>query len=138
FDLGGLRIVMDCANGATYQVGPIVLRELGAEVEVIGADPNGLNINDGVGSTHPDALATRVRETGADLGIAFDGDGDRVMFVDDQGRVCDGDDLLYILARDWRDSGRLQGPVVGTLMTNFGLEQAFEQAGIGFLRSKVG
>ncbi|MGH8072649.1 MAG: phosphoglucosamine mutase [Lysobacter sp.] len=138
FDLGGLRIVMDCANGATYQVGPIVLRELGAQVEVIGADPNGLNINDGVGSTHPDALATRVRETGADLGIAFDGDGDRVMFVDDQGRVCDGDDLLYILARDWRDSGRLQGPVVGTLMTNFGLEQAFEQAGIGFLRSKVG
>ncbi|MGQ4659127.1 phosphoglucosamine mutase [Lysobacter sp. F6437] len=138
FDLGGLRIVMDCANGATYQVGPIVLRELGAQVDAIGADPNGLNINDGVGSTHPDTLAARVRETGADLGIAFDGDGDRVMFVDDQGRVCDGDDLLYILARDWRDSGRLQGPVVGTLMTNFGLEQAFGQAGIGFLRSKVG
>ena len=138
FDLGGLRIVMDCANGATYQVGPIVLRELGAQVDAIGADPNGLNINDGVGSTHPDTLAARVRETGADLGIAFDGDGDRVMFVDDQGRVCDGDDLLYILARDWRDSGRLQGPVVGTLMTNFGLEQAFERAGIGFLRSKVG
>jgi len=138
FDLGGLRIVMDCANGATYQVGPIVLRELGAQVELIGADPNGLNINDGVGSTHPETLAARVRDTGADLGIAFDGDGDRVMFVDDQGRVCDGDDLLYILARDWRDSGRLQGPVVGTLMTNFGLEQAFERAGIGFLRSKVG
>ncbi|MGQ4584099.1 phosphoglucosamine mutase [Lysobacter sp. F60174L2] len=138
FDLGGLRIVMDCANGATYQVGPIVLRELGAQVGLIGADPNGLNINDGVGSTHPETLAARVRDTGADLGIAFDGDGDRVMFVDDQGKVCDGDDLLYILARDWRDSGRLQGPVVGTLMTNFGLEQAFERAGIGFLRSKVG
>ena len=138
FDLGGLRIVMDCANGATYQVGPLVLRELGAQIEAIGADPNGLNINDGVGSTHPETLASRVRDTGADLGIAFDGDGDRVMFVDGQGQVCDGDDLLYVLARDWRESGRLRGPVVGTLMTNYGLEQAFEQAGIGFLRSKVG
>ncbi len=138
FDLGGLRIVMDCANGATYQVGPLVLRELGAQVDAIGIDPNGLNINDGVGSTHPEILAARVRETGADLGIAFDGDGDRVMFVDTDGVVCDGDDLLYVLARDWRESGRLQGPVVGTLMTNYGLEQAFEQAGIGFLRSKVG
>ena len=138
FDLGGLRIVMDCANGATYQVGPLVLRELGAQIEAIGADPNGLNINDGVGSTHPEMLAARVRETGADLGIAFDGDGDRVMFVDGQGQVCDGDDLLYVLARDWRESGRLRGPVVGTLMTNYGLEQAFEQAGIGFMRSKVG
>ena len=138
FDLGGLRIVMDCANGATYQVGPLVLRELGAQIEAIGADPNGLNINDGVGSTHPETLAARVRETGADLGIAFDGDGDRVMFVDGQGQVCDGDDLLYVLARDWRESGRLRGPVVGTLMTNYGLEQAFEQAGIGFMRSKVG
>ncbi len=138
FDLGGLRIAMDCANGATYQVGPLVLRELGAQVDAIGIDPNGLNINDGVGSTHPEILAARVRETGADLGIAFDGDGDRVMFVDNDGEVCDGDDLLYVLARDWRESGRLQGPVVGTLMTNYGLEQAFEQAGIGFLRSKVG
>ena len=138
FDLGGLRIVMDCANGATYQVGPLVLRELGAQIEAIGADPNGLNINDGVGSTHPETLAARVRDTGADLGIAFDGDGDRVMFVDGQGQVCDGDDLLYVLARDWRESGRLRGPVVGTLMTNYGLEQAFEQAGIGFMRSKVG
>ena len=138
FDLGGLRIAMDCANGATYQVGPLVLRELGAQVDAIGVDPNGLNINDGVGSTHPEVLAARVRETGADLGIAFDGDGDRVMFVDSDGEVCDGDDLLYVLARDWRESGRLQGPVVGTLMTNYGLEQAFEQAGIGFLRAKVG
>ncbi|MGH8085896.1 MAG: phosphoglucosamine mutase [Lysobacter sp.] len=138
FDLGGLRIAMDCANGATYQVGPLVLRELGALVDAIGIEPNGLNINDGVGSTHPDVLAARVRDTGADLGIAFDGDGDRVMFVDAAGEVCDGDDLLYVLARDWRDTGRLQGPVVGTLMTNYGLEQAFEQAGIDFLRAKVG
>ena len=138
FDLGGLKIAMDCANGATYQIGPLVLRELGAQVDAIGVDPNGLNINDKVGSTHPETLATRVRETGADLGIAFDGDGDRVMFVDRSGAVCDGDDLLYVLARDWQASGRLQGPVVGTLMTNFGLEQAFAQAGIGFIRAKVG
>lgn len=138
FDLGGMRIVVDCAHGATYQVGPLVLRELGARVEAIGVDPNGLNINDGVGSTHPDALAARVREIGAELGIAFDGDGDRVLFVDAEGTVRDGDDLLYILATDWQASGRLRGPVVGTLMTNFGLEQAFAERGIGFLRTKVG
>ncbi len=138
FDLGGMRIVVDCAHGATYQVGPLVLRELGARVEALGVDPNGLNINDGVGSTHPEALAARVRETGAELGIAFDGDGDRVLFVDAEGTVRDGDDLLYILATDWQASGRLRGPVVGTLMTNFGLEQAFAERGIGFLRTKVG
>jgi len=138
FDLGGMRIVMDCANGATYQLGPLVLRELGARVDAIGIDPNGLNINDGVGSTHPEALAERVRSTGADVGIAFDGDGDRVLFVDSDGVVRDGDDLLYVLARDWKESGRLLGPVVGTLMTNYGLERAFERDGIGFLRAKVG
>lgn len=138
FDLGGMRIAMDCANGATYQLGPLVLRELGARVDAIGVDPNGLNINDGVGSTHPETLAARVRETGADLGIAFDGDGDRVMFVDGDGSVRDGDDLLYVLARDWKESGRLAGPVVGTLMTNYGLERALEQDGIGFIRAKVG
>ena len=138
FDLGGMRIVMDCANGANYQLGPLVLRELGARVDAIGVDPNGLNINDGVGSTHPEGLAARVRETGADLGIAFDGDGDRVMFVDGDGQVRDGDDLLYVLACDWRQSGRLAGPVVGTLMTNFGLEQALAREGIGFVRAKVG
>lgn len=138
FDLSGMRIVVDCANGATYQVGPLVLRELGARVDAIGIDPNGLNINDGVGSTHPQGLARRVVETGADLGIAFDGDGDRVLLVDRTGAVRDGDDLLYVLASDWHASGRLQGPVVGTLMTNYGLEQAFERAGIGFMRAKVG
>lgn len=138
FDLSGMRIAMDCANGATYQAGPLVLRELGARVDAIGVDPNGLNINDKVGSTHPETLVARVRATGADLGIAFDGDGDRVMFVDHEGAVCDGDDLLYILANDWRETGRLQGPVVGTLMTNYGLERAFEQSGIEFLRAKVG
>lgn len=138
FDLGGMRIVLDCAHGATYQLGPLVFRELGARVEAIGIEPNGLNINDGVGSTHPEALAARVRETGAELGIAFDGDGDRVLFVDAAGTVRDGDDLLYLLASDWQASGRLKGPVVGTLMSNYGLERALGAMGIGFLRTKVG
>ena len=138
FDLGGMRIAMDCANGATYQLGPLVLRELGARVDAIGVDPNGTNINDGVGSTHPQSLVAHVRATGADLGIAFDGDGDRVLFVDGEGAVCDGDDLLYVLASDWQRSGRLQGPVVGTLMSNFGFERALQARGIGFVRAKVG
>jgi phosphoglucosamine mutase len=138
FDLGGMHVVVDCANGATYQLGPLVLRELGALVDAIGVEPNGLNINDGVGSTHPESLSARVRETGADLGIAFDGDGDRVLFVDADGAVRDGDDLLYVLATDWQQSGRLRGPVVGTLMTNYGFERALAERRIDFLRSKVG
>ena len=138
FHLGGMRIVVDCANGATYQLAPLVLRELDARVEAIGIEPNGVNINDGVGSTHPEALVARVRASGAELGIAFDGDGDRVLFVDAQGNVHDGDDLLYVLACDWQDSGRLRGPVVGTLMTNYGLEQALAARGIAFVRAKVG
>ncbi len=138
FDLGGMRIVLDCGHGATYQIGPLVLREIGARVEAMGVDPNGLNINDGVGSMHPEGLAARVRETGAELGIAFDGDGDRVLFVDADGAVRDGDDLLFLLATDWRASGRLRGPVVGTLMSNYGFERALGEAGIGFVRAKVG
>ena len=138
FNLDGMRIVLDCANGATYQLGPLVLRELGARLEAIGVEPNGLNINDGVGSTHPQQLAERVVESGADLGIAFDGDGDRVLFVDAEGIVRDGDDLLYVLACDWQDSGRLRGPVVGTLMTNYGFERALGERGIGFVRANVG
>ena len=138
FDLGGMRIAMDCANGATYQLGPLVLRELGARVEAIGVSPNGTNINDGVGSTHPESLVAQVAATGADLGIAFDGDGDRVLFVDSDGAVCDGDDLLYVLATDWQQSGRLHGPVVGTLMTNYGFERALGERGIGFVRANVG
>lgn len=138
FDLGGMRIVVDCAHGATYQLGPLVFRELGARVDAIGIEPNGVNINDGVGSTHPESLVARVRQTGAELGIAFDGDGDRVLFVDGEGQVRDGDDLLWVLADDWQQSGRLVGPVVGTLMTNFGLERALEARGIDFLRTKVG
>ena len=138
FDLGGMRMVVDCANGANYQIGPLVLRELGAQVDAVGVDPNGLNINDGVGSTHPEGLAARVRETGAALGIAFDGDGDRVLFVDGDGAVVDGDELLFVLATDWQASGRLRGPVVGTLMTNYGFEQALAERGIGFVRTSVG
>src|SRR5690606_17945449 len=103
------------------------LRELGAQVDAIGVDPNGLNINDGVGSTHPQALVERVTSGDAELGIAFDGDGDRVMFVARDGRIVDGDDLLYILACDWQETGRLQGPVVGTLMTNYGFERALQE-----------
>jgi len=138
FDLAGLHLALDCANGATYQIAPLVLRELGARVDAIGITPNGLNINDGVGSTHPEPLAAQVRESGAALGIAFDGDGDRVLFVDGDGVVVDGDELLFILAMDWRASGRLTGPVVGTLMSNYGIEQALVGRGINFIRSKVG
>lgn len=138
FDLRGMRLVLDCAHGATYHIAPLLFRELGADVVAIGAEPDGVNINDGVGSTHIDNLAAKVRETGADLGIAFDGDGDRVLMADDQGNPVDGDDLLYILARAWQAEGRLQGPVVGTLMTNFGLEQALAGLRIPFVRSNVG
>ena len=138
FDLRGLKIVLDCAHGATYHIAPLLFRELGAEVVTIGAEPNGVNINDGVGSMHIDNLANKVREVGADLGIAFDGDGDRVLMADDQGNPVDGDDLLYVLAASWQGNGRLRGPVVGTLMTNFGLEQALERLGLPFVRSNVG
>ena len=138
FNLRGLKIVLDCAHGATYHIAPMLFRELGADIVVIGAAPDGLNINDGVGSTHIDNLAAKVRETGADLGIAFDGDGDRVLMADDQGNPVDGDDLLYVLARGWQASGRLKGTVVGTLMTNYGLEKALAAVQIPFVRVKVG
>ena len=138
FDLRGLKIVLDCAHGATYHVAPLLFREMGAQVVSIGDAPNGLNINDGVGSMHIDNLAAKVREVGADFGIAFDGDGDRVLMADDQGNPVDGDDLLFVLAQAWQRSGRLHGPVVGTLMTNFGLEQALERLNIPFQRSNVG
>lgn len=138
FDLRGLKVVLDCAHGATYHIAPLLFRELGADVIAIGDRPDGLNINDGVGSMHIDNLSAKVREVGADLGIAFDGDGDRVLMVDDGGRPVDGDDLLYVLACDWRASGRLAGPVVGTLMTNYGLEKALAGRDIPFLRANVG
>jgi phosphoglucosamine mutase len=136
--LTGLRIALDCAHGATYQVAPRVFRELGAEVNAIGVAPDGLNINREVGSTSPAALSRHVLSSGADLGIAFDGDGDRVQMVDRMGNLVDGDELLYILAMAWHRHGRLKGPVVGTLMTNFGLERALGDSGIGFRRVRVG
>ncbi|GAB3506459.1 phosphoglucosamine mutase [Pseudoxanthomonas daejeonensis] len=138
FDLRGLKVVLDCAHGATYHIAPLLFRELGADVVAIGAAPDGLNINAGVGSMHIDNLAAKVRETGSDLGIAFDGDGDRVLMADDQGNPVDGDGLLYVLAKAWQASGRLRGTVVGTLMTNYGLEKALAEAGIPFQRVKVG
>ncbi len=138
FNLRGLKMVLDCAHGATYHIAPMLFRELGADVVVIGAAPDGLNINDGVGSTHIDNLAAKVRESGAQMGIAFDGDGDRVLMADDRGSPVDGDDLLYVLARAWQASGRLTGPVVGTLMTNYGLEQALAALQVPFQRANVG
>ena len=138
FDLKGLKVVLDCAHGATYHIAPLLFRELGADVITIGAEPNGVNINDGVGSMHVESLAAKVRETGAHLGIAFDGDGDRVLMADANGVPVDGDQLIYLLARDWQASGRLRGPVVGTLMTNYGLERALAKLEIPFVRTKVG
>jgi phosphoglucosamine mutase len=137
-DLSGLKIVLDCAHGATYKVAPSVFRELGAEVFTIAAQPDGLNINDGVGSTHIEPLQKAVLEKGADLGIAFDGDGDRVLMVDHTGTAVDGDELLFVIARDLQERGRLDGGVVGTLMSNLGLELALKDLGIDFARAKVG
>lgn len=134
----GLKLVLDCAHGATYKVAPSVFRELGAEVRVIGASPDGLNINEGVGSTHMGALSKAVVEYGADLGVAFDGDGDRVLMVDHAGNEIDGDELLYIIALDLHERGLLKGGVAGTLMTNLGLELAMKERGIPFVRANVG
>ncbi len=136
--LAGLKIVVDCANGANYQLGPHLLESLGARVHAIAHEPDGLNINLDCGSTHPQALMREVVDQAADIGIAFDGDGDRVVFVDHLGRLVDGDDAIFLLACDWLASGRLRGPVVGTLMTNFGLELALRERGIAFARARVG
>ncbi|SIN86170.1 phosphoglucosamine mutase [Sulfurivirga caldicuralii] len=133
--LKGLRIVLDCANGATYHIAPSVFSELGAEVDAINVSPDGLNINAGCGATDLIMLRQRVREAQADLGIAFDGDGDRVMFVDSEGEVFDGDDVLYLLATG--QSERPQG-VVGTVMTNMAIEQALAEQGIKLVRTPVG
>ncbi|WP_297790794.1 phosphoglucosamine mutase [uncultured Marinobacter sp.] len=138
FTLEGLNVVLDCAHGATYHVAPKVFRELGARVSVIGAAPDGLNINKEVGSTHLDALKRAVLEQEADLGVAFDGDGDRVLMVDRDGSEVDGDELLYIIASQRHAAGTLRGGVVGTLMTNLGVELALKELGIEFERAKVG
>jgi phosphoglucosamine mutase len=137
-DLRGLKIVLDCANGATYHVAPPVFHELGAEIIAIANQPNGLNINADSGTTHPQALCKAVVEHQADLGIAFDGDGDRVMMVDSAGNLLDGDQLLYIIAQHRQQQGELGGGVVGTLMTNLALEHDFQKSNIAFTRAKVG
>ena len=137
-DLRGLKIVLDCANGATYHVAPPVFHELGAEVIAIGNQPNGMNINLNVGSTHPEALQKAVVEHQADLGIAFDGDGDRVLMVAANGELLDGDQLLYIIALGLYAKGKLKGGVAGTLMTNLALEHALQKHQIPFGRANVG
>ncbi len=136
--LRGLKLVLDCAHGATYQIAPQVFAELGAEVIVIGADPDGYNINDGVGSTSTAALQARVLSEKADAGIAFDGDGDRVQCVAADGTVIDGDELLFVIANDLVRQNRAPKGVVGTLMSNLGLEQALQEKGVDLVRAQVG
>jgi phosphoglucosamine mutase len=137
-NLEGLKIVIDCANGAAYKVAPRVLTDLGAEIIPIGCSPNGRNINLRCGSTAPELLQLTVAGVGADVGIALDGDGDRLVMVDHLGRLVDGDQLMYVVARDRKAHGELKGPVVGTVMSNLGLEHALKAEGIAFLRAAVG
>ena len=137
-NLRGMKLVLDCANGAAYQIAPNVFRELGAEVIAIGVEPNGRNINDQCGATAPSALIAKVKEVGADLGIALDGDADRLQMVDQTGRLFNGDELLYVLAKDRLDRGAPLGGVVGTLMTNLAVENAIKGLGIQFERAAVG
>jgi phosphoglucosamine mutase len=136
-DLRGLKLVVDCAHGAAYHIAPDVFHELGAEVIAIGNQPNGLNINDGVGATHTDALSQAVLAHGADLGIALDGDADRLLMVDSAGRVYNGDELLTVMVKDRFANGGIEG-AVGTLMTNMAVESALREMGVGFARAKVG
>ncbi|MEI2265389.1 phosphoglucosamine mutase [Erwinia sp. CGal63] len=136
--LNGLKIVVDCANGATYHIAPNVLRELGAEVITLGVNPDGMNINKECGATDVRQLQARVLAEKADIGLAYDGDGDRIMMVDHLGEKVDGDQILYIVAREGLRQGQLRGGVVGTLMSNMGLELALKQLGIPFARAKVG
>ena len=137
-NLKGLKIVVDCANGAAYHTAPPVFHELGAEVITIGVEPNGKNINDHCGATAPAALIAKVKEVNADIGIALDGDADRLQMVDQSGRLFNGDELLYILAKDRLEQGKAMGGVVGTLMTNLAIEVAIKNLGLGFERAKVG
>jgi phosphoglucosamine mutase len=137
-DLSGLKVVIDCANGAAYKVAPRVLADLGAEIIPIGCSPNGRNINLRCGSTAPELLQLTVAGVGADVGIALDGDGDRLVMVDHLGRLVDGDQLMYVIARDRLAHGGLAGPVVGTVMSNLGLELALREAGVEFMRAQVG
>lgn len=136
--LTGLKIVVDCANGATYHIAPNVFSELGAEVVAMGDKPDGFNINQNCGSTAPEALRQQVLQSGADIGVALDGDGDRLILVDAAGNLIDGDQIIYIIAKDRQQKGLLRGGVVGTLMSNYGLEKAITNMGVPFLRTKVG
>lgn len=137
-NLHGMKIVIDCANGATYKVAPSVFSEMGAKVVPIGIEPDGLNINVECGSTKPHILADIIKNTDSDIGIAFDGDGDRLIMIDENGEEVDGDELVFVIAQAKNQKGSLQGPVVGTLMSNFGMEKAFKDLGIPFLRANVG
>jgi len=137
-DLSGLKVVIDCANGAAYKVAPRVLADLGAEIIPIGCSPNGRNINLRCGSTAPELVQATVSGVRADVGIALDGDGDRLVMVDHLGRIADGDQLLYVIASDRKRTGSLRGPVVGTVMSNLGLEQTLQAEGIPFMRANVG
>ncbi len=138
FRLHGLKIVLDCANGATYHIAPSVFGELGAEVFTTGADPDGFNINAGCGAMHPQPLANEVLRVGGDVGIAFDGDGDRVIMIDHRGQEVDGDQLLYVIAAHRKSVDRVGGGIVGTEMSNLGLERALSAMKIPFVRSRVG
>ena len=138
FDLHGLKLVVDCAHGAAYHIAPNVFHELGAEVIAIGNQPNGMNINDGFGATAPQAFISEVKVSGADYGIALDGDADRLQMVDAQGNLFNGDELLYLVAKDRIESGKEVRGAVGTLMTNFAIEKAFQELGVPFERAAVG
>jgi phosphoglucosamine mutase len=137
-DLSGLKVVIDCSNGAAYKVGPRMLADLGAEIVPIGCSPNGRNINDGCGSMAPELLKLTVPGVRAHVGLALDGDGDRLVMVDHLGQIVDGDQLLYVIARAYQEAGTLRGPVVGTVMSNLGLEVALRDGGIAFQRAAVG
>lgn len=137
-DFANMKIVVDCAHGATYHIAPHVFSEIGADVISIGVEPNGLNINDGCGATKPELLVSQVLSHKADLGIALDGDGDRLIMVDHKGEVVDGDELIFIIAQSRLAAGQMTGPVVGTLMTNLGMEHGLKRLGIDLLRAKVG
>jgi phosphoglucosamine mutase len=137
-DLSGVRVALDCANGATSKVAPAIFSRLGAEVEALAAEPDGRNINDGCGSTHPEGLAAHVRASGADLGFAFDGDGDRVIAVDREGEIRDGDELIALAALHLAQSGELSGGIVVTVMSNYGFHRAMRAAGIEVVTTDVG
>jgi phosphoglucosamine mutase len=137
-DFTGIKVVIDCAHGATYHIAPHVISEIGAEVITIGAKPDGLNINDECGATKPEKLVATVLAHQADIGIALDGDGDRLIMVDHKGEIVDGDELIYIIAKSRLEAGQMAGPIVGTLMTNLGMEHALNQLGIDLLRANVG